>query len=245
MSMTRKNDRPCRTAYLRIARSQLHLGISGACFRPMVSQFHEPCSGTAVAPVGLRPDCARVARRERAGTRVGTPPGVSASFSAARSRSRSRCCRGSVRPLTLVVANLGAILVIVVTERLLPYRAEWNRAHGDLGTDLLHADRLGGGHGGGGAAPGAGRRRGRGGDAVADARDRALAGELAAGRPARARAGDRRAPAVLAASLAARARSPLALPRHPPQRAAALLAERGALPPARPRPSSRSSAICR
>ena len=44
---------------------------------------------------------------------------------------------GSV--LTLVVTNLAAIVAIAVTERLLPYRAEWSRAHGDVGTDLLHA----------------------------------------------------------------------------------------------------------
>ena len=41
--------------------------------------------------------------------------------------------------LTLVVTNLAAVVVIALTERLLPYRAEWSRASGDVGTDVLHA----------------------------------------------------------------------------------------------------------
>jgi sterol desaturase/sphingolipid hydroxylase (fatty acid hydroxylase superfamily) len=41
-------------------------------------------------------------------------------------------------PTAFVVAKLAATAAIIAGERLLPYRREWNRSHGDLGTDLLH-----------------------------------------------------------------------------------------------------------
>lgn len=40
---------------------------------------------------------------------------------------------------TLLVAQAFGALAVLVGERLLPFRREWNRSHGDLGTDLLHA----------------------------------------------------------------------------------------------------------
>ncbi len=42
-------------------------------------------------------------------------------------------------PLTLLVANGVGLAAVAIGERLWPYRSQWNRAHGDLGTDLLHA----------------------------------------------------------------------------------------------------------
>ena len=41
-------------------------------------------------------------------------------------------------PLAFVIAKLAAALAIVVAERLLPYRRDWNRSHGDAVTDVLH-----------------------------------------------------------------------------------------------------------
>lgn len=41
--------------------------------------------------------------------------------------------------LTLVVANAAGFVAVAAAERVWPYRAAWNRPHGDLGTDLLHA----------------------------------------------------------------------------------------------------------
>ena len=41
-------------------------------------------------------------------------------------------------PVTLAVTNFAAIIVIAITERLLPYRSEWGRTHDDVRTDLLH-----------------------------------------------------------------------------------------------------------
>jgi sterol desaturase/sphingolipid hydroxylase (fatty acid hydroxylase superfamily) len=42
-------------------------------------------------------------------------------------------------PTTLSVATGVGLVAVMVAERLWPYRSQWNRAHGDLGTDLLHA----------------------------------------------------------------------------------------------------------
>ena len=41
-------------------------------------------------------------------------------------------------PLTLVVAQAFGGLAVVVAERWRPFRPEWNRSHGDVGTDLVH-----------------------------------------------------------------------------------------------------------
>jgi hypothetical protein len=86
---------------------------------------------------------------------------------------------------TFVVANGAGLVTVAIGERLLPYRREWNRAHGDLGTDLLHA-----------IVSGLGRRGscgrwsaswGRGAGALSRARNDALADGMAVSRPARAR----------------------------------------------------------
>lgn len=42
-------------------------------------------------------------------------------------------------PLTLIVCQLGALIVVAGCERWLPYIPDWNRSHGDVRTDLLHA----------------------------------------------------------------------------------------------------------
>jgi sterol desaturase/sphingolipid hydroxylase (fatty acid hydroxylase superfamily) len=42
-------------------------------------------------------------------------------------------------PIVLLVVQPLAVLAIVVCERLFPYRTQWNRSHGDVGTDVLHA----------------------------------------------------------------------------------------------------------
>lgn len=42
-------------------------------------------------------------------------------------------------PLTLVICQTVGALSTIVAERLWPFRPEWNRSHGDLGTDILHA----------------------------------------------------------------------------------------------------------
>lgn len=42
-------------------------------------------------------------------------------------------------PVAVLVAQTAALLVIVVCEHWLPFRADWNRVQGDLGTDILHA----------------------------------------------------------------------------------------------------------
>ena len=39
----------------------------------------------------------------------------------------------------VVVAQSAAVVVIIVVEHLLPHRADWNRSHGDIGTDAIHA----------------------------------------------------------------------------------------------------------
>jgi ornithine lipid hydroxylase len=45
-----------------------------------------------------------------------------------------------VGPATAVVlAQAGSALVIIVVEHLLPHRRDWNRSHGDLRTDAIHA----------------------------------------------------------------------------------------------------------
>ena len=41
--------------------------------------------------------------------------------------------------VTLLLGNLLGVVLIAASERLLPYRPEWNRSHGDVQTDLLHA----------------------------------------------------------------------------------------------------------
>lgn len=42
-------------------------------------------------------------------------------------------------PLTLIICqSLGAV-AIIVAEQLWPFRPQWNRSHGDLRTDILHA----------------------------------------------------------------------------------------------------------
>ena len=41
-------------------------------------------------------------------------------------------------PLAFLVAKLAAVAAIIVGERLLPYRDDWNRSHGDLTTDIAH-----------------------------------------------------------------------------------------------------------
>jgi len=41
-------------------------------------------------------------------------------------------------PLTVALCEGTAAIVILVCERRWPFRAEWNRSHGDLRTDILH-----------------------------------------------------------------------------------------------------------
>jgi sterol desaturase/sphingolipid hydroxylase (fatty acid hydroxylase superfamily) len=48
-------------------------------------------------------------------------------------------------PLTLVVAQGAGAGAVAVAERLRPFRDDWNRSHGDLGTDLVHVIVSGGG----------------------------------------------------------------------------------------------------
>lgn len=38
----------------------------------------------------------------------------------------------------LIIAKAAAVLAIAVAERLLPYRPDWTRSHGDVATDLAH-----------------------------------------------------------------------------------------------------------
>jgi sterol desaturase/sphingolipid hydroxylase (fatty acid hydroxylase superfamily) len=40
---------------------------------------------------------------------------------------------------SLVVAETVALVSVAVAEHLLPFRADWNRSHEDVGTDILHA----------------------------------------------------------------------------------------------------------
>jgi ornithine lipid hydroxylase len=42
-------------------------------------------------------------------------------------------------PLTLVICQTIGAVAIIVGERLWPFRPQWNRSHGDLRTDILHA----------------------------------------------------------------------------------------------------------
>lgn len=42
-------------------------------------------------------------------------------------------------PATVLVAQTVGLIAVAVAERRWPFRAEWNRSHGDLGTDLMHA----------------------------------------------------------------------------------------------------------
>ena len=42
-------------------------------------------------------------------------------------------------PGALLVAQPLAVLAIALCEHLLPYRRQWNRSHGDIGTDVIHA----------------------------------------------------------------------------------------------------------
>jgi sterol desaturase/sphingolipid hydroxylase (fatty acid hydroxylase superfamily) len=42
-------------------------------------------------------------------------------------------------PRAVFTAQVVAIVVIIAAERLVPYRVAWNRSHGDLGVDALHA----------------------------------------------------------------------------------------------------------
>jgi sterol desaturase/sphingolipid hydroxylase (fatty acid hydroxylase superfamily) len=46
--------------------------------------------------------------------------------------------RGLPLTPTLVVLNLLTIVVVFSFERMLPYRPEWRRSHGDVGTDLAY-----------------------------------------------------------------------------------------------------------
>ena len=48
-------------------------------------------------------------------------------------------------PLTLVVGQGVGAIAVAVTERLRPFRPEWNRSHGDVGTDVAHVLVSGGG----------------------------------------------------------------------------------------------------
>ena len=41
-------------------------------------------------------------------------------------------------PAAFLIAKLAAVAAIVVAERLMPYRDDWNRSHGDLATDIVH-----------------------------------------------------------------------------------------------------------
>lgn len=42
-------------------------------------------------------------------------------------------------PLAVIVAETAALTSIAVAEHVWPFRATWNRTHGDIGTDTLHA----------------------------------------------------------------------------------------------------------
>jgi sterol desaturase/sphingolipid hydroxylase (fatty acid hydroxylase superfamily) len=42
-------------------------------------------------------------------------------------------------PITLLLTQGTAVIAIIVGEHVLPFRRRWNRSHGDLGTDVLHA----------------------------------------------------------------------------------------------------------
>jgi ornithine lipid hydroxylase len=42
-------------------------------------------------------------------------------------------------PAALVGAEIAGVLAIAWSERRLPFRPQWNRSHGDIGTDLMHA----------------------------------------------------------------------------------------------------------
>ena len=48
-------------------------------------------------------------------------------------------------PLTLVVGQGVGAIAVAITERLRPFRPEWNRSHGDVGTDVAHVLVSGGG----------------------------------------------------------------------------------------------------
>ena len=48
-------------------------------------------------------------------------------------------------PLTLVVGQGVGAIAVAVAERLRPFRPEWNRSHGDVGTDVAHVLVSGGG----------------------------------------------------------------------------------------------------
>lgn len=41
--------------------------------------------------------------------------------------------------LTVLAVSLAVLLSVILLERLMPYRAIWNRSHGDIGTDLMSA----------------------------------------------------------------------------------------------------------
>lgn len=40
---------------------------------------------------------------------------------------------------TLLIAQAFGAMAVAITEHLLPFRREWNRTHGDVGTDVVHA----------------------------------------------------------------------------------------------------------
>ena len=42
-------------------------------------------------------------------------------------------------PLTLVVAQTFGLVAVAAAEHWQPFRTDWNRSHGDIGTDVLHA----------------------------------------------------------------------------------------------------------
>jgi sterol desaturase/sphingolipid hydroxylase (fatty acid hydroxylase superfamily) len=42
-------------------------------------------------------------------------------------------------PMALLATQPFVVLAIVVCEHVFPFRRDWNRSHGDLGTDILHA----------------------------------------------------------------------------------------------------------
>ncbi|MBX3025765.1 sterol desaturase family protein [bacterium] len=42
-------------------------------------------------------------------------------------------------PLTLLIAQTFGLVAVAVVEHRLPFRREWNRSHGDVGTDVVHA----------------------------------------------------------------------------------------------------------
>lgn len=47
--------------------------------------------------------------------------------------------RGMAPALALLVTNVAVLPCVVVAERLLPFRPDWNRSHGDVVTDATHA----------------------------------------------------------------------------------------------------------